>query len=165
LTFTGRIEGDYEGNFSEANNRDISSIRSNAFQLRLAWARLDYAASDKTDIYFEGGQDWTLFGSSALPSILETTGLALFYGDLYTRSPQFQFGLVQKLGNSSRNFKLAPTFAIMMPSSGQILKLGTLGLQGQIAQAEREGADSGRPEFEGRLALQFQLDKAPAVAP
>ncbi len=35
----------------------------------------------------------------------------------------------------------------------------------QLAQAEREGADSGRPELEGRLALQFQLDKAPAVAP
>ena len=53
----------------------------------------------------------------------------------------------------------------MMPSTGQIEKLGSLGLQGQIGQGEREGADSGRPEFEGRLALQFQLDKAPGVAP
>src|SRR5208282_6018537 len=155
LTFTGRIEGDYEGNFSEVDNRDVSSIRSNAFQLRLAWARLDYAASDKPDIYFEGGQDWTLFGSSALPNILETTALGYWYGDIYERSPQFQFGLVQKLGSSSRNFKLSPTFAIMMPSTGQIEKLGSLSLQGQIAQAEREGADSGRPEFEGRLAQQF----------
>ena len=126
---------------------------------------MDYAASDKTDIYFEGGQDWTLFGSSALPNILETTASGYWYGDIYERSPQFQFGLVQKLGGSSRKFKLAPTFGIMMPSTGQIEKLGTLGLQGQIAQAEREGADSGRPEFEGRLALQFQLDKAPGVAP
>src|SRR5208337_669888 len=165
LTFTGRIEGDYEGNYSEVDNRDVSSIRSNAFQLRLGFVRMDYAASDKTDIYFEGGQDWTLFGSSALPNILETTALGYWYGDIYERSPQFQFGLVQKLGTSSRNFKIAPTFAIMMPSTGQIEKLGSLGLQGQIAQAEREGADSGRPEFEGRLALQFQLDKAPAVAP
>src|SRR5208282_4005574 len=165
IVLTGRIEGDYEGNFSEVDNRDVSSIRSNAFQLRLAWARLDYAASDKTDIYFEGGQDWTLFGSSALPSILETTFLGAFYGDVYTRSPQFQFGLVQKLGNSSRNFKLAPTFALMMPSSGQILKLGSLGLTGQLGEAEREGADSGRPELEARLVLQFQLDKAKGVAP
>lgn len=165
LTFTGRIEGDYEGNFSEVDNRDVSSIRSNAFQLRLGWMRMDYAASDKTDIYFEGGQDWTLFGSSALPNILETTALGYWYGDIYERSPQFQFGLVQKLGSSSRNFKLSPTFAIMMPSTGQIEKLGSLGLQGQIAQAEREGADSGRPELEARLVLQFQLDKAPAVAP
>jgi hypothetical protein len=165
IILTGKIEGDYEGNFSEVDNRDVSSIRSNAFQLRMAWARLDYAASDATDIYFEGGQDWTLFGSTALPNILETTALGYWYGDIYERSPQFQFGLVQRLGTSSRNFKISPTFAIMMPSTGQIEKLGSLGLQGQIGQGEREGADSGRPEFEGRLALQFQLDKAPAVAP
>lgn len=164
LTLTGRIEGDYEGNFSEVDNRDVSSIRSSMFSFRQAWARLDYAAGEKTDIYFEGGQDWTLFGSSALPNLLETTALGYWYGDIYERSPQFQFGLVQKLGGS-RNLKLAPTFAIMMPSTGQIEKLGTLGLQGQIAQAEREGADSGRPEFEGRLIAQFQLDKAPGVAP
>jgi hypothetical protein len=165
IILTGKIEGDYEGNFSEVDNRDVSSIRSSAFQIRQAWARLDYAASDKTDIYFEGGQDWTLFGSTALPNILETTALGYWYGDIYERSPQFQFGLVQKVGSSSRNFKIAPTFAIMMPSTGQIEKLGSLGLQGQIGQGEREGADSARPEFEGRLAVQFQLDKAPAVAP
>jgi len=165
ITLTGRLEGDFEGNYSEVDNRDVSSIRSSMFSFRQAWVRMDYAASDKTDIYFEGGQDWTLFGSSALPNILETTALGYWYGNIYERSPQFQFGLVQKLGDSSRNFKISPTFAIMMPSTGQIEKLGSLGLQGQIAQAEREGADSGRPEFEGRLALQFQLDKAPAVAP
>lgn len=164
LTITGRIEGDFEGNFSEVDNRDVSSIRSSMFSIRQAWGRLDYAASDKTDIYFEAGQDWTLFGSSALPNLLETTALGYWYGDIYERSPQFQFGLVQKLGGS-RNAKLSPTFAIMMPTSSQIEKLGSLGLQGQIAQAEREGADSGRPELEGRVALQFQLDKAPAVAP
>ncbi len=162
LIFTGRIEGDYEGNFSEVDNRDVSSIRSNAFQLRLAWARMDYAASENTDLYFEGGQDWTIFGSSALPSILETTFLGAFYGDIYTRSPQFQFGVVQKLGEG---VKISPTFAIMMPSSGQILKLGSVGLAGQLGEAEREGADSGRPEVEGRLAIQFPLDKAPGVAP
>ncbi len=164
IVLTGRIEGDYEGNFSEVDNRDVSSLRSSMFSFRQAWVRMDYAASEKTDIYFEGGQDWTLFGSSALPNLLETTALGYWYGDIYERSPQFQFGLVQKLGGS-RNFKLSPTFAIMMPSTGQIEKLGSLGLQGQIAQAEREGADSGRPELEARLVLQFQLDKAPAVAP
>lgn len=168
LTLTGRLEGDFEGNFTEVDNRDVSSIRSSQFSIRQAWARLDYAASENTDIYFEGGQDWTLFGSSALPSLLETTALGYWYGDVYERSPQFQLGLVQKLGGD-RNFKLAPTFAIMMPTSSQIEKLGTgagaPGLAGQLAQAEREGADSGRPEVEGRVALQFQLDKAPAVAP
>jgi hypothetical protein len=164
ITLTGRIEGDYEGNFSEVDNRDVSSLRSSMFSLRLAWARLDYAASDKTDLYFEGGQDWTLFGSSALPSILETTALGYWYGDIYERSPQFQFGVVQKL-SKWHNLKFAPTFAIMMPSTGQIEKLGSLGLQGQIAQAEREGADSGRPELEARAVLQWQLDPAKGVAP
>lgn len=164
LVFTGRIEGDYEGNFSEVDNRDVSSIRSNAFQLRLAYARMDYMASGNTDIYFEGGQDWTLFGSSILPNLLETTFLGAFYGDIYTRSPQFQVGLVEKL-SETRNIKFSPTFALMMPSSGQILKLGTVGLAGQLGEGEREGADSGRPEIEGRAVLQFQLDTAPGVAP
>jgi hypothetical protein len=164
IVLTGRIEGDYEGNFSEVDNRDVSSIRSNAFQLRLAYVRMDYNASENTDYYFEGGQDWTLFGSSALPAILETTFLGAFYGDIYERSPQFQFGLVQKL-SPWHNLKISPTFAIMMPSTGQIEKLGSLGLAGQLAQAEREGADSGRPEIEGRLAFQWQLDPAKGVAP
>ncbi len=164
IVLTGRFEGDYEGNFSEVDNRDVSSIRSNALQLRLAWARLDYAASDKTDLYFEGGQDWTLFGSSVLPNIMETTFLGAFYGDIYTRSPQFQFGVVQKL-SSWHDLKVSPTFALMMPSSGQILKLGSLGLAAQLGEGEREGADSGRPELEGRLAFQFKLDDAPGVAP
>jgi len=164
IVLTGRIEGDYEGNFSEVDNRDVSSIRSSAFQLRLAWMRLDYNAGDKTDLYFEGGQDWTIFGSSVLPNILETTFLGAYYGDIYERAPQFQLGVVQKL-SSWRNLKFSPTVAMMMPSSGEIEKLGSLGLAGQIAQAEREGADSGKPEMEARVAFQFQLDEAKGVAP
>jgi hypothetical protein len=164
IVLTGRIEGDYEGNFSETDNRDVSSIRSSAFQLRLAWMRLDYNAGDKTDLYFEGGQDWTIFGSSVLPNILETTFMGAYYGNIWERSPQFQFGVVQKL-SSWRNLKFSPTVAMMMPSSGEIEKLGSLGLEGQIAQAEREGADSGKPEMEARVAFQFQLDEAKGVAP
>ena len=135
--------------------------------------RMDYAASDKTDFYFEGGQDWTLFGSSALPNLLETTFLAAYYGDVYERSPQMMVGWVQKLG-SSLNLKISPAFAIMMPSSAQVEKsaantfttVGAVnGLADQLGQGEREGADSDRPEYEGRLAIQWQLDKAPGVAP
>ncbi|MGB7603758.1 MAG: hypothetical protein WBM24_25895 [Candidatus Sulfotelmatobacter sp.] len=164
LTFTGRIEGDFEGNFSVVDNRNVSSIRSNEPQLRLAYVRMDFAASSATDFFFEGGQDWTLFGSSALPNILETTFLGAYYGDVYERSPQMMVGLVQKLAGS---FKIAPTFAIMMPSSAQVERTsGTVaGLAQQLGQGEREGADSDRPEYEGRLALQWQLDKAPGVAP
>jgi hypothetical protein len=164
LTFTGRVEGDFEGNFSAVDNRNVSSIRSNEPQLRLAYVRMDFAATSATDIFFEGGQDWTLFGSSALPNILETTFLGAYYGDIYERSPQMMVGFVQKMGGS---FKIAPTFAIMMPSSGQVEKSSNTvgGLAGQLGQAEREGADSDRPEYEGRLAFQWQLDKAQAVAP
>ena len=183
LTLTGRVEADFEGNFSEVDNRDISSIRSNAFQLRLAYVRLDYAAGEKTDVFFQGGQDWSIFGSSALPNLLETTFLGAFRGDIYTRSPQMRFGIVQKFGGS-RDFKFSPEVAIMMPSSGEIDKLGSQitcpspvapatvatcsfvnGLGNQLGQGEREGADSGRPELEARAVFQAKLDKAPGVAP
>jgi len=164
LTFTGKVEGDYEGNFSEVDNRDVSSIRSNAFQLRQAWARVDYAATDHTDLFFEGGQDWAIFSSTILPNLLETTFLGAYYGTLYERSPQMRFGVVQKVTDWHK-VKFSPEIAMMMPSTGQIEKLGSLGLAGQIGQGEREGADSGRPELEARTVLQWQLDDAPGVAP
>ena len=162
LTITGKVEGDYEGNFSEVDNRDVSSIRSNALQLRLAFVRLDYQASDKMDLFFQGGQDWAIFSSTVLPNLFETTFLGAYYGTLYERSPQMRFGVTYKLSDW-RSIKISPEFAIMMPSTGQIEKLGSLGLAGQIGQAEREGADSGNPELESRVVLQAQVDKAPGV--
>jgi len=189
LTLTGRIEGDFEGNFSRVDNRNVSSIRSNAPQLRLAYARLDFAASDKTDIFFEGGQDWTLYGSSALPNILETTLLGAYWGNTYERSPQMRAGFVQKLGGS-RNFKFSPEFAVMMPSEGNLPADATItsctipdtfvpgatttigcsstvvnGLGNQLGYGERQGSDANNLEYESRAVLQFQLDPAPAVAP
>src|SRR6516162_9540143 len=119
LAITGTIEADYEGNFSRADNRNVSSIRSNALQLRLAYGRLDWATNENTDIFFEAGQDWTIFGSSALMNLFETTFFGAYWGNLYERSPQFRFGVVQKLGGP-RNFKLSPEFAIMMPSEGNL---------------------------------------------
>jgi hypothetical protein len=169
LTLTGKVEGDFEGGFTVVDNADVTSIRNPQPRLRLAFARLDYDSGDGTDVFFEGGQDWSLFGSTALPNILETTFLGAFSGDVWERTPQFRFGLVQNLGGSA-NFKLSPEFALMMPSSAEIYRLqgatgnAVNGLTAQIGEGEREGADSGRPEFEGRLALEFQLDKAPAVS-
>jgi len=162
LTITGKVEGDYEGNFSEVDNRDVSSIRSNGFQLRLAYVRLDYQLNDRTDLFFEGGQDWAIFSSTVLPNLFETTFLGAYYGTLYERSPQMRFGTTYRISDW-RSIKISPEFAIMMPSTGQIEKLGSLGLTGQIGQAEREGADSGNPELESRVVLQFQADKAPGV--
>jgi len=180
LVLTGRIEADFEGNFNEADNSDVTSIRSPNVRLRLAYVRLDYRSSGHTNLWFVGGQDWTLFGSKALPNLLETTWLGANYGVVYNRSPQFRIGLAQKFGDSPSNFKLSPEFAIMMPSSGQVEKLSFCTLAGafcpplvsqaagflnQIGEAERQGADSNRPEYEAGLTAQFQLDKAPAVAP
>jgi hypothetical protein len=167
LTLTGKIEGDFEGNFSEVDNRDVTSIRNSEPQLRLAYVRLDYHASDATDIFFVGGQDWTLFGSGAMENILETTFNGAFWGDIYTRSPQLRVGFVQTL-NKAHKVNFEPQFGVMMPSSGQILKLGNdagNGLAAQLGQGEREGADADRPEWEGRAALSFQLDDAKGVAP
>jgi hypothetical protein len=180
MTLTGRVEADFEGNFNEADNADVTSIRNPNLRLRLAYVRVDYHATDRSSLFFVGGQDWTLFGSRALPNMLDTTWNAAAYGATYNRSPQFRFGEVQKLGASKRNFKLLPEFAIMMPSSGQVEKLNfctlaavycppgvspTAGFLSQVGQAERQGADSDRPELEAGLTLQFQLDRAPAVAP
>jgi hypothetical protein len=164
LTLTGKIEGDFEGNFSEVANRDVSSIRSNQPQLRLAFVRMDYHASDSTDIFFVGGQDWTLFGSGALMNIVETTFNGAFWGNIYTRSPQLRVGFIQTL-EKEHKVNLEGQFGVMMPSTGQIEKLGSLQLAGQIGQGEREGADSDRPEWEGRAALSYQIDPAKGVAP
>lgn len=189
LTITGTIEADYEGNFSRADNRNVSSIRSNALQLRLAFGRLDWATNENTDIFFEAGQDWTIFGSSALMNLFETTFFGAYWGNLYERSPQFRLGVVQKLGGS-RNFKLSPEFAIMMPSEGNLpgdavtsactttatpstatgftttcANTVVNGLGNQLGYGERQGADYAAPELESRVVLQFQADNAPGVVP
>ena len=148
LTLTGKMKK-FEGNFSEVDNRDVSSIRSNEPQLRLAYVRLDYHASDAFDVFFLGGQDWTLFGSGALENIVETTFNGAFWA---SATPQMRGGFIWTL-DKAHHVNLEPQFGIMMPSTGQILKLGTLGLAGQLGQGEREGANYDRPEQEGRVAL------------
>ena len=189
VTITGQIEADFEGNFSRADNRSVSSIRSNALQLRLAYGRIDWNAKPNTDIFFEAGQDWTIFGSSALMNLFETTFYGAYWGNLYERAPQFRVGVVEKLGGS-RNWRLSPEFAIMMPAEGNtpadaVTSACTTtaalapaagfvtnctntvvnGLGNQLGYGERQGADWGKPEIESRVVLQFQLDKAPGVVP
>ena len=160
ITLTGKVEADFEGNYSRVNNRNISSIRSNALQIRLAYARLDKKFSDKTSAFALFGQDWTPFGSSTIPPILETTGLGLGYGILYERLPQFRFGIGHLLGGT-RQWKLAPEFAVSLSAYGNVPS----DIGNQLAFGERQGADSNKPEIQGRLVLQFQLDRAPGVAP
>jgi hypothetical protein len=160
VTITGKVETDFEGNFSRANNRNISTMRSPALQMRLAWVRVDRKVSDKTSWFALFGQDWTAFGSSTLPPILENTGLGLGFGILYERAPQFRFGIGQELGGS-RHWKFEPEFAVALPAYGNTPS----DIGNQLGYGERQGADSDKPEIQGRLVTQWQLDTAPGVVP
>lgn len=159
VALTGRLEFDFEGNFTRVNNRNISSIRSSQPSLRLAWVRLDNNVTDKTSWWFLAGQDWTLFGSSTLPNLIETTGLGIGFGSLYTRDMQMRLGLSHNFGGE-RKFTFISEGGVFFPAFGL-----SPNIDNQLAFGERQGADSQRPEVQGRLVFQFQLDKAKGVAP
>jgi hypothetical protein len=162
VVITGKFEADFEGNFSVANNRNISSIRSNALQIRQGYVRLDYKPNDKNSFFGLFGQDWTPFGSSTLPNLFETTGLGIGFGTLYERAPQFRFGMEHNFGA----FKLGPEFAVVLPASGDVGGTGSaVSLQNQLGEGEQQGPNSAQPEIQARVVGQFQLDHAPGVAP
>jgi len=74
---TGKLEFDFEGNFTRALNRNISTIRSSMASIRLAYGRIDHKFNDQTSVFALFGQDWTPFGSSTLPNLFETTAVPL----------------------------------------------------------------------------------------
>ena len=158
-TITGKIEGDFEGNFNRSDNRNLSSVRSNNPSLRLAWGRLDYKLDDNNTFSAVFGQDWTLFGSSTLPNMLETTGLGVAFGSLYERAPQMRFGYTHK----THGLSIEPEFSFNLPASGN--PPSAANISNQLGYGERQGPDSNRPEYQGRLVFQWQLDHAPGVAP
>jgi hypothetical protein len=157
---TGRIEFDFEGDFTRAANRNISSIRSSQPSLRLAWARIDRMLSEKTTAFALFGQDWTPFGSSTVPNTIETTAFHLGYGNIYERAPQFRFGFNYNAGGR-RAWKFQPEFALVLPAFGNT----PANVADQLGFGERQGPDSQRPEIQGRFVTQFQLDRSPNVAP
>ncbi len=203
-SITGKMEFDWEGNFSRVNNRNISSIRTNMLSLRLAYMRIDHMISNNTSIFALFGQDWTPFGSSILPNSLETTGLGISFGSIYERDPQIRVGFLHKFEGTS--IAIGPEFAIVLPAFG-VLPGGATGadiaglqsvsipainipacaalpcpavnipastvavatgggnLGQQLGYGERQGVDSARPEVQGRLVFQGQLDHAKGVAP
>jgi hypothetical protein len=169
LTLTGKIELDFEGNFNRSDNRNIGSIRSYNPGIRLAYARLDYKVGEKDTFSALFGQDWTPFTSSTLPSILETTGTGIGFGLLWERAPQIRVGWTHNFGG----FQLMPEIAMVLPAFGNVpanvqSATGTLtvtGVANQLGYGERQGADSARPQVEGRIVGQWQLDHAPGVAP
>ncbi len=159
-SITGKFEFDFEGNFTRDLNRNISTVRSSQASIRLAYGRVDHRFNETTSAFALFGQDWTPFGSSTLPAIYETTGMGLGFGTLYERAPQFRFGVGRKIGGS-RNLFFQPEFAVVMPAYGNDPKA----IDNQLGYGERQGADSARPAIQGRIVTQWQLDRAPAVAP
>jgi hypothetical protein len=158
---TGKLEFDFEGNFTRANNRNISSIRSSQPSIRLAWARIDRRFSEKVTGFALFGQDWTPFASSTLPNTIENTNFGgVGYGAAYERAPQARFGFNYKLGGS-RSLSLQPEFALVLPAFGDL----PANVADQLGFAERQGADSQQPALEGRFVAQWQLDKAAGVVP
>jgi hypothetical protein len=171
VVITGKLEFDFEGNFTRANNRNISSIRSSQPSLRLGYGRIDWKNTDHTSLFTLIGQDWTPFASSTLPNLFETTGFGIGFGTLYERAPQVRLGVNHKFEG---NFAIQPEVAVVLPAfgnlPGDIVAAGAPvanneGIGNQLGFGERQGVDSGRPEVQGRFVMQFQADHAAGVAP
>ncbi len=161
ITLTGKIEFDFEGDFTRVGNRNISSIRSSQPSIRLAWVRIDRRFNDKNSAFALFGQDWAPFVSSTMPNMIENTNFGgLGYGAAYTRVPQARFGLSHKFGGS-RDFRFGPEFAIVLPAFGDLPS----DVANQLGFGERQGADSQQPGVQGRAVFQWQLDKAQNVSP
>jgi len=160
-TLTGKIEFDFEGDFTRVNNRNISSIRSSQPSLRLAWVRIDRRFGEHDSGFVLFGQDWSPFVSSTMPNMIENTNFGgLGYGAAYTRVPQARFGLNHKFGGS-HSVSFGPEIAIVLPAFGNLPS----DVANQLAFGERQGADSQEPGLQGRAVLQWQLDKAASVSP
>jgi hypothetical protein len=156
LTLTGKLEFDFEGNFTNVNNRNISANRSSQPSLRLAWVRMDTRLGD-TPVFVQFGQDWSIFGSSTLMDLFETTGFGFAQGNLYERMPMFRTGVQFGKGD----FKFQPEFAIALSSFGE----PGLDVDQRTRFGGRVGPESNQPELQTRLVFQFPLSHAPGVVP
>jgi hypothetical protein len=151
FTITGKVEADFEGDYTDVNNRNISSASRSQFSLRLAWVRLDQKLNENSSWFSEFGMDWSLLGSSTLPSLFETTGLGVAMGSLYERTPQFKTGLQFRSGD----FKVQPEFAIVMQTAAS----SALTTDERLRYGDRAGAESNQPGLEARVVFQFPLNK------
>lgn len=156
LTLTGKLELDFEGNFTNVNNRNISANRSSQPSLRLAWVRIDTKIGD-TPAFFQFGEDWSIFGSSTLMDIFETTGFGFAQGNLYERMPMFRTGVQFGKGD----FRVQPEFAIALPGFGE----PGLDVDQRTRFGSRVGPESDRPEYQTRLVFQYPLSHARGVVP
>ncbi|MBS1864755.1 MAG: hypothetical protein JSS69_02455, partial [Acidobacteria bacterium] len=156
ITLTGKLEFDFEGNFTNVNNRNISANRSSQPSLRLAWVRMDTKIADKP-VFFQFGQDWSIFGSSTLMDIFETTGFGFAQGNLYERMPMFRTGVQFGKGD----LKVQPEFAVALPGFGE----PGLDADQRTRFGSRVGPESDRPEYQTRLVFQYPLSRARGVVP
>ena len=147
FTITGRVEGDFEGDFTDVNNRNIGAVRGSQFSLRLAWMRLDHKIGN-LPWFALFGQDWSAM-SSSLPSLFETTGLGVAMGTLYERTPQFRTGVQFHMGD----LKIQPEFAIVLPVAAS----SALTTDQRLRFGDAAGAASNQPGLESRLVFQFPL--------
>ncbi len=148
LVLTGKVEADYEGDFTNANSVNISSVRNGQFRTRVAWGRVDTKLGGTLPWFALFGQDWALY-STSLPNIYETTGTAIGMGALWERVPQFRTGVQFHSGD----LKIQPEFAIVLPVAGS----SGLTDEQRARFGDRAGAESNEPGLESRIVLQFPL--------
>src|SRR5205823_681738 len=114
--------------------------------LLLAWVRMDTKLFN-LPWFVQFGQDWSIFGSSTLMDLFETTGFGFAQGNLYERMPMFRTGV--QFGQ--HDFKIQPEFAIALSSFGE----PGLDDDQRTRFGGRVGAESGRPELQARAVFQF----------
>jgi hypothetical protein len=156
LTITGRIEADFEGDYTNVNNRNISGMRSSQFSLRLAYMRLDTKLGGTLPWFAEFGQDWSLI-STSLPALFETTGVGIGMGTLWERQPMFKTGVQFKTGQ----LQIQPEVAITLPIEGS----AGLTDEERARFGDRAGAESNQPGLQGRIVFQFPLHHWEGVVP
>ncbi|MCM3905550.1 MAG: hypothetical protein ND866_27980 [Pyrinomonadaceae bacterium] len=158
---TGRLELDFEGDFTRVNNRNATSIRLSQPSLRLAWARIDRRFNERVTGFALFGQDWSPFASSTRPNMIENTNFGgIGYGAIFQRVPQVRVGFNYNAGGA-RSWKIQPEFAIVLPALGDL----PINVADQLGFGERQGTDSDRPGVQGRVVLQGRLDRAEGVSP
>jgi len=167
ITLTGKLEFDFEGDYTVVNNRNVSSARSSQPSIRHAWMRMD-AKLGTVPWFAEFGQDWTLVGTSIGFDLIETTQNGNFFGAINERLPQFKTGLQFHAGE----LKIQPEFAITWANFGDSNFVNTstasvLGSAGVIPTGQQEqnregsilGSSGGQPGVQGRIVFDFPINK------
>jgi hypothetical protein len=156
VTLTGKVEADFEGDYTNANNRSISAMRSSQLSLRLAYIRLDTKLGGRLPWFAEFGQDWSLIATS-LPALFETTGIGIGQGTLWERQPMFRTGVQFK----ASALQIQPEVALIMPIAGS----AALTDEERARFGDRAGPESNQPGVQGRIVLQFPLHHWAGVVP